>query len=83
MSAMTIYKSMVGLCAARQVRQPFECPPWLYVKALNSVFRSPLNASLRLTYVVFIHGITLSIDAVDSMLMLRVAPTNSAFSTDW
>ena len=29
------------------------------------------------------HGIILSIDAVDSILMLQVAPVESAFSTDY
>ena len=28
-------------------------------------------------------GITLSIDAVDSVLVLRIVPAESAFSTDW
>ena len=33
-------------------------------------------------FITYIHGITLSIDAVDSVLMLRVTPAKSAFSTD-
>ena len=47
---------------------------------LGFSYRLPLKHCLTL---ISMHGITLSIDAVDSALMLRVAPTKSAFSTDW
>ena len=74
-----------GLRAKRQVGQLFDCKYgrhgyvrqrvcicWASHTALTS--KTLFSASIR--------GITLSIGAVDSALMLRVAPAESAFSTD-
>ena len=63
-----------GLCAERQVRQPFVHVAFIGLLVLLTS-KTLFNAS--------IHGITLFIDAFDGTLMLRVVSTKSAFSIDW
>ena len=39
--------------------------------------------TVKTLFNISIHGIILSIDAVNSALILKVVPTKSTFSTDW
>ena len=76
----------VDLCVERQVGKLFHWikvwPLWLYVWRRLAFVGLLVPLTSKSLFSFSIHGITLSVDAVDSVLMLQVAPTESSFSTD-
>ena len=73
-----------GLRAERQVGQLFDCKYGRhgYVRRRLAFFGLLVPLTSKTLFSASVRGITLSIRAVDSALMLRVAPAESAFSTD-
>ena len=73
-----------GLRAERQVGQLFDCKYGRhgYVRRRLAFVGLLVPLTSKTLFSASVRGITLSIRAVDSALMLRVAPAESAFSTD-
>ena len=73
-----------GLYAERQVGQLFDCKYGRhgYVRRRLAFVGLRIPLISKTLFSASVHGITLSIRAVHSALMLRVAPVKSAFSTD-
>ena len=73
-----------GLRAERQVGQLFDCKYGFhgYVQRRLAFVGLLVPLTSKTLISASIRGITLSTDAVDSVLMLRVASAESAFSTD-
>ena len=73
-----------GLCAERQVGQLFGCKygRHCYVRRRLAFVGLLVLLTSKMLFIASVRGITVSIRAVDSVLMLRVVLAESTFSTD-